>query len=214
MRALTETVPKPLLEAGGRALIEHQLQKLAGAGFTDIVVNHAIGGALIEQRLGDGSRFGVRITYSPEGERPLETGGGIYRALPLLGAEPFIVVNADVWTEFAFERLRGHPLGLAHLVLVPNPPHHREGDFGLHHERVVLEHGTRLTYSGIAAFRPELFDECSGGSFALAPLIRQAIAHGLVTGESFEGEWIDVGTPERLQRLSRKLALRAHAARP
>lgn len=212
MRPLTDAVPKPLLEVGGRALIEWHLARLAAAGFRDIVVNHAHLGSMIESRLGDGVRYGVRIRYSAEGEA-LETAGGIARALPLLGDEAFLVVNADIYCEFDFARLppvleamaRNVAAELAHLVLVDNPPQHPGGDFALAAGRVA-EQGPRLTFSGIGCYRSELFAGVPRGAKArLAPLLREAIAAGRVSGERFAGRWVDVGTPERLAALDRDL---------
>jgi MurNAc alpha-1-phosphate uridylyltransferase len=212
MRPLTDALPKPLLEAGGRPLIEWHLARLAAAGYRDIVVNHAHLGRLIEERLGDGARHGVRIRYSAEGEA-LETAGGIARALPLLGSAPFLVVNADIYCEFDFarllpvlERLGSDPAGdLAHLVLVDNPPQHPGGDFALCGGRVA-EQGPRLTFSGIACYRRQLFAGIALGAKArLAPLLREAIAAGRAGGEHYAGRWVDVGTPERLAALGAEL---------
>lgn len=201
MRPLTDHTPKPLLEVGGRALIEHQIVALVAAGFRELVVNHGRLGHLIEARLGDGSRYGAEIDYSPEGDAPLETGGGIYRALPRLGPGVFVVVNADIWTDFDYAGLRGRqPLG-AHLVLVPNPPHHPAGDFGLLDGLVGNGLPRRHTYAGIGVYHPDLFKNSAGGAFPIAPLIRAAADRGEVTGELYAGNWIDVGTPERLGRL-------------
>ncbi|EJM87344.1 Nucleoside-diphosphate-sugar pyrophosphorylase family protein [Pseudomonas sp. GM74] len=199
MRPLTLTTPKPLVRAGGVPLIEYHLRALAAAGFTDIVINHAWLGQQIEDYLGDGSRYGVSIQYSAEGE-PLETGGGIFRALPLLGDEAFVVVNGDIWTDYDFSVLHQPINGLAHLVLVSNPSHHPAGDFSLVETLVhdgQSEVGT-LTYSGIAVLHPQLFDGCTAGAFKLAPLLRRAMADGQVTGEQLRGHWVDVGTHERL----------------
>src|SRR5690606_20252873 len=201
MRPLTDKVPKPLLEVGGKPLLVWHLEALARAGVRDVVINHSRNGQRIEDALGDGTRFGVRIRYSPEGETPLDTGGGIRRALPLLGEKPFIIVNGDVFTDFDFSRLPGELPGLAHLVMVPNPPRNPEGDFGLAGD-VVLDGGqTNMTYSGIAVLHPDLFRDCPDGAFPLVPLLRDAMGRRLVTGESFEGRWVDVGTPERLREL-------------
>ncbi len=205
MRPLTDHTPKPLLKAGGRCLIEHHLTALARAGFTDIVVNHAHLGAQIEQTLGDGSGYGMRITYSPEGDKALETGGGIFRALPLLGDGPFIVVNGDVWTDYPFAQLPREPQGFAHLVLVDNPSHHPQGDFALVGSRVTSSGAARLTFSGIGVYRPELFADCEPGIFPLAPLLRRAMEAGQVTGEHYRGRWLDIGTPQRLEELDREL---------
>ena len=199
LRPLTLHTPKPLICAGGVPLIEYHLRALAAAGFTEIVINHAWLGQQIEDHLGDGSRFGVSIHYSPEGE-PLETGGGIFKALPLLGDEPFAVVNGDIWTDYDFGALRQPLTGLAHLVLVDNPAHHPTGDFCLNGKQVEdgVSGSDTLTYSGIAVLHPELFRECTPGAFKLAPLLRKAMVAGQVTGERLLGHWVDVGTHERL----------------
>lgn len=197
MRPLTLHTPKPLLPVAGKALIEYHIAALAAAGITELVINHAWLGQQIEAALGDGSRYGVCITYSPESE-PLETGGGIFRALPLLGDEPFVLVNGDVWTDYDFSRLALPPGRLAHLVLVDNPGHHPEGDFALEQAQVRIDGKSRLTYSGIAVLHPQLFAGCAAGAFRLAPLLREAMAHGQVSGEHYAGHWLDVGTVERL----------------
>lgn len=204
MRPLTDHTPKPLLEAGGKALIEHQIERLVAAGFDDLVINHAHLGEQIEALVGDGARWGIRVRYSRE-ERALETGGGIFRALHLVGPGPFLVVNGDIWTDLDFARLRTLAPPLAHLVLVANPPHHPRGDFVLRDGQVVDEDGPRLTFSGIGLYRPELFADCQPGAFQLAPLLRQAMASGQVSGERLPGRWFDIGTPERLQALDRML---------
>lgn len=206
MRPLTDRTPKPLLRAGGKALIEHLIEALAGAGFRELVINHAHLGAQLEAALGDGARYGVRIAWSGEPEGALETGGGIHRALPLLGDAPFVVVNGDIWTDYPFTRLRRAPDGLAHLVLVDNPPHHPHGDFALQDGLVRPEGGPRLTFSGIGLYRPELFRGCQPGKFPLAPLLRAAMARDAVSGEHYRGGWVDIGTPERLGALDRELA--------
>jgi MurNAc alpha-1-phosphate uridylyltransferase len=214
MWPLTLDTPKPLLDVDGKGLIEHQIERLRVAGIVDLVVNHAGIGHQMVERLGDGMRYGVTIVYSEEGEEPLETGGGIFRALPLLGPDPFLFVNADVWTDYPFASLPAGPDGLAHLVLVPNPPHHLAGDFALGGGGLVhLEGEPRLTFSGMGIYRPELFDECGPGRFGVAPLLRHAISQGLVSGERFDGEWLDVGTPERLSAL-RAQQLEARAVGP
>jgi MurNAc alpha-1-phosphate uridylyltransferase len=204
MRPLTDTVPKPLLEAGGHSLIEYHLRALALGGVTEIVINHAHLGTRIEARLGDGARYGVRIAYSPEGEAGMETGGGIFHALPLLGAAPFIVVNADIWTDYPFARLPRALEAAAHLVLVPNPAHHPEGDFTLVDGRVGNAAASRHTYSGIGVYRRELFADCAPGAFPLAPLLRAAADRGEVSGELYTGAWMDIGTPQRLADLDQR----------
>ena len=199
LRPLTLHTPKPLIRAGGVPLIEYHLRALAAAGFTEIVINHAWLGQQIEDHLGDGSRFGVTIQYSAEGE-PLETGGGIFKALPLLGDNPFAVVNGDIWTDYDFAGLRQPLTGLAHLVLVDNPAHHPSGDFYLQGAQVLdaVPGVDALTYSGIAVLSPELFKGAAPCAFKLAPLLRTAMADGQVTGERLQGHWVDVGTHERL----------------
>lgn len=203
MRPLTDTLPKPLLRVGAMSLIEHLISALARDGFRDLVINHAYLGASIVAALGDGARYGVRIAYSPEGEA-LETGGGIAKALPLLGNEPFLVVNGDIWTDYPFSRLSRRLNALAHLVLVDNPPQHPQGDFCLARGRVETEGKPRLTFSGIGVYSPALFEGCPSGRFPLAPLLRAAMADGGVTGEHYRGLWSDVGTPERLAALQRQ----------
>lgn len=208
MLPLTATTPKPLLKAGGITLIEHQIRKLAGHGFRDIVINHAWLGAQIEAALGDGTALGVSIQWSRETE-PLETAGGIVRALPLLGNEPFVVTNADIWTDFPFSTLREvlRPDDLVHLVLVANPEHHRTGDFNLSAAgRLRQDPGSqRHTYSGIAVFHPQLFTGMRDGKAPLLPCLQRAIALERASGEIFDGDWIDVGTPERLAALDGRL---------
>lgn len=199
MRPLTLHTPKPLVPVAGVPLIEYHLRALAAAGFNEVVINHAWLGQQIEDHLGDGSRFGLSIQYSPEGE-PLETGGGIFRALSLLGDDAFLVVNGDIWTDYDFSVLHQPINGLAHLVLADNPPHHPKGDFTLIDGKVQdgEPDAQTLTYSGIGVLHPQLFDGCSDGAFKLAPLLRNAMAKGEVTGERLKGHWVDVGTCERL----------------
>ena len=205
MRPLTDTTPKPLLTVGGKALIEHHIEAVARAGIHDIVINHAWLGEQIEQHLGDGSRFNVRIQYSRELGKALETGGGIFKALPLLGEEPFLVINGDIFTDIDIASLPSHIDGLAHLILVNNPEHNLGGDFALVNGKVQSTGLTMLTFSGIGVYRPELFAGCQPGAFPLAPLLRQAMVQGQVTGSHFQGLWLDIGTPERLAQLNREL---------
>jgi MurNAc alpha-1-phosphate uridylyltransferase len=210
MRPLTDHTPKPLLEAGGKPLIVWHLERLAAAGFRQVVINHAHLGRQLEQALGDGARWGLDIRYSPEGEgRALETGGGIFRALPLLGEGPFLVVNGDIWTDVDFAGLALADDDLAHLVLVANPRHHPEGDFCLRAGRVSLAHGSRLTFSGVGVYRPALFAGCEPGAFPLAPLLRSAMEGGRVGGARHDGRWVDVGTPQRLAELDETLRARS-----
>ncbi|ODB39397.1 mannose-1-phosphate guanylyltransferase [Pseudomonas mosselii] len=210
MRPLTLHTPKPLVPAAGKPLIEYHLEALASAGIREVVINHAWLGQQIEDHLGDGSRFGLRIRYSAEGE-PLETGGGIFKALPLLGDAPFLLVNGDVWTDYDFTGLNAPLQGLAHLVLVDNPGHHGRGDFRLADGQVSDGDdapGT-LTFSGISVLDPVLFEGCQPGAFKLAPLLRKAMADGRVSGEHYRGHWIDVGTLERLADVERLIGERA-----
>jgi len=207
MRPLTDTAPKSLLAAGGKALIAWQLDKLARAGFAEVVINHAHLGHLIEAALGDGSRFGLSIRYSAESVA-LETAGGIALALPMLGAEPFLVINADIYSDYDFSALAGLPLDdrLAHLVLVDNPPQHPRGDFTLEAGRVRENGKPMLTFSGIGVYAPRLFGGIpAGAKVPLAPLLRKAIAAERVSGEHYRGRWHDIGTVERLQALDQAL---------
>jgi len=209
MRPLTDHTPKPLLEVAGRTLIEHLIEALARAGLRDLVINHAHLGAQIVARLSDGAHLGVRIQYSPEPEGGLETGGGIFRALPLLDTDPFLVVNADIFTDFPFERIPRSIPGLAHLVLVDNPPHHPEGDFCLRGTTVMAQGPDKLTFSGIGVYRHALFAGRSAGRFRLAPLLCAAMERNAASGEHYRGMWNDVGTPERLAELNGRFPARA-----
>ncbi len=201
MRPLTDRIPKPLLSVRGKPLIVYHLEKLARVGVQQVVINLAWLGDQIRAALGDGSRWGVRLIYSDEGSEALETGGGIQRALPWLGTEPFLVVNADVFTEFDFAALTIDPQALAQLVLVPNPEHVPNGDFTLIDGRVHASGAPRVTYSGIGLFRAELFAGCTPGRFPLLPLLQRAIALDRLHGQLYSGAWSDVGTSERLAAL-------------
>ena len=201
MRPLTDQVPKPLLMVRGKPLIVHHLERLARCGVRDVVINLAWLGDRIRAALGDGAAFGVSIHYSEEGGRALETGGGIFRALPWLGSEPFLVVNGDVFTDFDFGALSIAPEAWAHLLLVPNPVQHSQGDFALEDGRVLEKGSTRWTYSGIGLYRAQLFDGCQPGRFPLLPLLKRAMAAGRLRGEIYRGIWSDVGTVERLAAL-------------
>jgi len=210
MRPLTDLIPKPLLEAGGKPLIEWHIDRLASAGLTDLIINHAHLGQQIEVALGDGKRFGVSIHYSAE-RTALETAGGIANVLHLLGNTPFAVINADVYCNYDFARLPELAAQLrlgqdsAHLVMVNNPEQHPKGDFGLHDGRII-DDTPRLTFSGIGIYSPTLFKAITPGDIApLAPLLREQIAQGKVSGEHFKGYWVDVGTPQRLQQLDNAL---------
>lgn len=207
MGPLTDGVPKPLLHAGGKPLLQHQLESLARAGFHDVVINHGRFGDRIETAFGSGARFGLSIRYSAEGDAPLETAGGIHHALPLLGPAPFLVVNADIWTDFDFATLRSRVPEHAHLVLVPNPAHHPRGDFALAGDRVRSGGEPRWTYSGVGVYHPRLFRELLPGPASLAPLLRAAMDLDRISGEVYSGEWSDIGTPDRLAALDRRLRI-------
>lgn len=201
MRPLTETRPKALLEVRGRPLIGWHLQALQRAGIADIVINTGWLGAQLPEALGNGEAYGVSIHWSHEPSEPLETGGGMRQALSLLGNAPFIATNADIHCDYDYAKLPSMPSGLAHLVLVDNPEHHPRGDFVLDAGRCKLCGEPRLTFSGIAVYRPELVSSLPFGRYGLAPILREAIDFGRVTGEHHRGHWSDVGTPQRLTAL-------------
>jgi MurNAc alpha-1-phosphate uridylyltransferase len=206
MRPLTDSTPKPLLTVGGKPLIGYHLEALARAGLRDVVVNLSWLGGSIRQAIGTGERYGVRIAYSDEGANALETAGGIFKALPLLAPGPFLVVNGDIWTDIDLGKLHLEDAADGRLVLVSNPVQHPRGDFGLDGDSVVERDTDRFTYSGVGMFRPELFAGCQPGKFPLLPLLKRAIAAGKLRGQLHRGEWNDVGTPERLAELERRLA--------
>lgn len=213
MRPLTDSCPKPLLRAGGHALIEYALQALVAAGITDIVVNLAWQGHQLRAFLQNGAAWHAQLRYSDEGPEALETGGGIHHALPILGTEPFWLANGDVYCEYPFSIRALEPGVLAHLVMVPNPEHHPGGDFCLRDGRIVAGDGPRHTYSGLAIIHPQLLAGQSAGKYPLAPLLVRAIAAGAVSGELYTGYWTDVGTPARLESLDRELRARAYTSR-
>lgn len=207
MRPLTDTCPKPLLQVAGKPLIAWHLERLAKAGICNVVINLSWLGEMIADATGDGSRYGLAIQYSREPWPPLETGGGILQALPLLGEGPFLLVNGDVFTDIDFSSLRIARDDLAQLVMVPNPPQHPRGDFGLAEGgRIVAEGGERLTYSGVALMRPGFFDGATPGRFPLLPWLTRALQAGQLGGQRHDGIWLDVGTPERLAQLDAALA--------
>ena len=220
MRPLTDHTPKPLLAAGGKPLIVWHLEKLAALGVRKVVVNTSWLAGQFPATLGDGSRWGLRLQFVHEGDTPLETGGGMLNALPLLGDAPFLAINGDIWCDFDFARLPAEPEGEAHLLLVDNPEHHPEGDFVLDANGRVHDTGAgpRLTFAGIGVYRPSLLagwrqmiGDAEGADaapprFKLAPLLRAAMARGAVHGQHHRGRWTDVGTPQRLQVLDAALS--------
>ena len=206
MRPLTDHTPKPLLKVGGKSLIVWHLERLAQAGFKEVVINHAHLGKQIEEALGDGSQYGLHITYSPEAAA-LETAGGIANALSLLGDAPFLVVNGDVFADVDFLLLKLQMPNLAHLVMVDNPPQHPQGDFAISAGKLAEDGDVRYTFSGIGIYHPQLFSQVKKGEAAkLAPLLRKAMAEGLVSAEHHQGVWHDIGTPERLAELDAALS--------
>ncbi|MDH5444091.1 MAG: nucleotidyltransferase family protein [Gammaproteobacteria bacterium] len=209
MRPLTDTTPKPLLKVGGQTLIEYHLQNLHRAGIREVVINHAWLGEQIEDFLGDGSRYGLQIEYSREGEA-LETAGGMLKALSLLGEAPFLAINGDIWTDFPLSELPSTLEGLAHLVLVNNPPQHPQGDFMLNNGLLQTTGIDCLTFSGIGLYHPRLFAGLEPGKRPLAPLLRGAMEQGKVGGEHYQGLWFDIGTPERLAALDDMLQQQEH----
>lgn len=196
MRPLSNNIPKPLLMVGKQRLIEYHFLALAKIGITEIIINVAYKAEQIMDTLGDGKNYGVTIKYSVE-EKSLDTGGGIYNALPLLGKDPFLVINSDLYTDYPYQNLLSQPKKLAHLVLVDNPQHHQNGDFALQENLVTLAE-PKLTFAGIGVYTPELFTKCNPGKFSLAPLLVSAIKNEQVTGEHYQGQWANIGTPEQL----------------
>ncbi len=209
-RPLTDTLPKPLIVVDGEPLIERHLRRLADVGVGEVVINLGWLGERIEAELGGGARFGLNIRYSPEGWPALETGGGVFRALPMLGEEPFLLINGDVWSDYPLDRLVAAaaamtPSDLAHLLLVPNPEHHPQGDFGLNGDRVT-ETAPHWTFSGMSVQRSTLFDAAQEVAFPILPFWRRAMEQGRIAGAIYRGRWCDVGTPQRLAALSAELA--------
>ena len=202
LRPLTDHTPKPMLLVRGQPLIHWHLAALARAGVREVVINLAWLGEAIRAGVGSGERFGLKVQYSEEPPGALEAGGGIHQALPLLGDAPFLVVNGDTFTDIDFARLRIGERALAHLVLVPNPDHHPRGDFALQDGEVRDAATPRLTYAGIGVYRPELFARCQPGRFPLLPLLQAAIAERRLTGERYDGRWVDVGSAQRLAALN------------
>jgi N-acetyl-alpha-D-muramate 1-phosphate uridylyltransferase len=201
MRPLTDSCPKPLLAVRGKPLIVYHLEQLSRLGVQEVVINISWLGGAIRAALGEGARWNLHLRYSDEGDTALETGGGIFRALPWLGPAPFLVVNGDVHTDFDFGALALPPESLGQLVLVPNPAHHPQGDFALQAGSVLEQGAPRWTYAGIGLFHPGLFEGCTPGRFPLRPLLQRAIAAGRLHGQLHHGAWSDIGSAERLAAL-------------
>ncbi len=206
LRPLTDKVPKPMIDVAGKPLIEYLLENLVSSGFREIVINLGHLGDQLRADLGDGGHWGLNIHYSQEPSGALETGGGIFHALPLLGQGPFLVINGDIWTDYPLTELRAVKCDQAHLVLVPNPDHNPDGDFALHRARVQPEGEVRHTFSGICVYHPRFFENCQPGRFPVVPLLREAMRNHLVTGEIYGGEWHDIGTMGRLEILRARVA--------
>lgn len=207
LRPLTDETPKPLVLLRGKPLITYHLEALSLIGVKEVVINVAYQAKKIQETLGSGEAYGLQIHYSVEPEAGgLETGGGIFNALPLLGKDPFMVVNGDIWTDYPFEQLYQPLDTLAHLVLVNNPPHCAQGDLGLQDKKILLNGPANLTFSGIGLYRPELFDGCEPGKFQLITVLKKAIAQQKISGEHYLGQWIDIGTVERLNQAEALLA--------
>jgi len=204
MGELTAKTPKPLLRVADKYLIEYTITGLRRAGIDEIVINVSWHGDQIKTALGDGKRYGAKFIYSEESER-LETGGGIFKALPFLGSDPFLVVSADIITDFSFEKLPKYPKGLAHLVVVENPPFHPHGDFGLNGKYLDMLHAPAYTFANIGVYRPELFDGCEAGHFPLSKLLFPAIRKNEITGELYHGLWFNIGTPEDLTAINTRI---------
>jgi len=209
LRPLTDTVPKPLIDVGGKPLIEHHLERLAAAGFREVVINCSYLGAMLQEKIGNGDRWRLSIHWSDEQPHVLETGGGIFQALPLLGPAPFLVINSDIWTDYPLSRLRSIKCDLAHLILVPNPQHNLRGDFALGAARVRNTGEPLYTFSGISVYHPRLFASCVAGKFSVVPLLRSVIKEHCITGELFQGTWGDIGTLQRLEGV-RRICAGAH----
>jgi len=207
LRPLTDRCPKPLIKVAEKPLIVHHLERLKAAGFNEVVINVSYLGDRIQSYLGTGQAWGMQITYSVE-PCALEVGGGLFHALPLLGTAPFVVINADIWTDYPLAKLPFSPKGWAHLVLVANPFEHPQGDFALGENGQLSQSGTLYTYSGIAVIKPAFFTGCQPGAFALLPLLNRAALRKKLYGEYYQGEWMDIGTCKRLTHLEETLAAR------
>jgi MurNAc alpha-1-phosphate uridylyltransferase len=209
LRPITDEIPKPLIDVGGQSLLERHLVNVRSAGIESVVINLGWLGDRIVELVGSGERYGLEVSYSQECDNILETGGGIHKALPLLGSEPFVVVNADIYTDMPIPSLRLDDDSLGHLVLVPTPGYRDRGDFDL--DEGLIRNGTEaaLTFSGIAVYRPEFFDGCEAGRFSIVPMLRAAADRGWLSGSLYEGLWADAGTPQRLAALRALVESRA-----
>jgi MurNAc alpha-1-phosphate uridylyltransferase len=205
LRPMTDELPKSLVEVRGQSLLERHLENVSSAGIKNVVINLGWLGDQIVERIGSGSRFGLEVVYSQEGDDVLETGGGIYKALPSLGREPFLVINADIYTDMPVPDVRLGADHLGHLVMVPTPDYREHGDFDIVDGLIRSGPDALLTFSGVALYRPEIFDGCEAGRFPLAPLLREAADGGRLSGSLYEGLWADIGTPERLAALNNDL---------
>ncbi|MCP4302026.1 MAG: nucleotidyltransferase family protein [Gammaproteobacteria bacterium] len=203
LRPLTNDIPKALVEVGGESLLERHLRNIRDAGIKTVVINLGWLGEKIVERVGSGARYGLEVIYSPEGDNVLETGGGIHKALPMLGSDPFLVVNADIVTDMPVPYVELAVAALGHLVLVPTPGYRDHGDFELRDGLILNDDVAKLTFSGVAIYRPTLFDGCEAGRFPLAPILREAAEAGQLSGSLYEGMWADIGTPERLEAINR-----------
>lgn len=201
LRPLTDCIPKALVEVGGESLLERHLRNLRNGGISTVVINLGWLGEKIVERVGSGARYGLEVIYSPEGDNILETGGGIHKALPMLGSDPFLVVNADIVTDMSIPAVELAADALGHLVLIPTPHYRDHGDFGLQDGLIRNDDVAKFTFSGVAVYRPEFFDGCEAGRFPLAPMLREAAAAARLSGSLYEGMWADIGTPERLAAL-------------
>jgi MurNAc alpha-1-phosphate uridylyltransferase len=203
LRPLTDTVPKSLVEVQGKSLLERHLENVRRSGIEDVVINLGWFGEQIVDRVGAGSRYGLNVSYSNEHDDILETGGGIYKALPLLGDKPFVVVNADVYTDMPIPDVSLSRRDMGHLVMVPSPPYRDGGDFDVENGRIRNGESQQLTFSGVAVYRPEFFAGCEAGRFSIVPMLREAADDDLLQGSIYAGLWADVGTPERLADIDR-----------
>ena len=203
LRPLTDTTPKSLVTVHGETLLERHLATISAAGIRTVVINLGWLGSKIVDHIGSGAQFGLHVVYSDEGSNVLETGGGICRALPLLGPDPFLVVNADIFTDMPVPDVALQDDEMGHLVLVPSPNYRAGGDFDIENGKIVNAETQSLTFSGVAVYRPELFSGCEPGRFSVVPMLRQAAESGLLQGSVYRGQWADIGTPERLATLNR-----------